>query len=83
MHDRYKLAHKLLALYCVLSNLIDLCRDDYHAPKIKITYTHTNLPFLHWECTQACLSIHKNVLTPTLGGNKKRVLVGIIALKVL
>jgi len=62
-----------------LSNLVDLCQEDYYAPKIKITYTHIYLPFQHW-------SAHKHTFPSTkifysyTGRKHKSVLVGIIAL---
>jgi hypothetical protein len=38
-----KLPHMLLVFYWPLSNFVDHCWEIYHTPKIKITYTPSNI----------------------------------------
>ena len=59
-----------LFLHWVLSSLVDPCWASYHAPKIKITYTHIYISYSYTGNTLKYASIHHKSSTPTLGVDK-------------
>jgi hypothetical protein len=64
------LPHMLLVFVLSLVKFVDPCWEIYHAPKVKITYTHLYMLLLHWEYAKTCFH-PPTKFAPTLGVDKK------------